>query len=221
MLVKKLVVGPLRITFLFTFFWWSKHFRFAMEMLSDTVCAVPSSLTHRYCLLFLFLCQTLPFTFIKLCLLSNPAPSAVHLPSVLLFCRTFASVVPLFCHTLSIIALHGKLVQKNPLKAWLRMAVHNGSITVLVIKPSGRVMKIYLHFIDYTFPHILPQPPRWVCWSLEVLATLTRKCWLSTENSGDEETYLTVLHRLPVIRNFQMCKLWLKLLIHAIEKLDC
>ena len=60
MLVKKLVVGPLRITFLFTFFWWSKHFRFAMEMLSDTVCAVPSSLTHRYCLLFLFLYQTLP-----------------------------------------------------------------------------------------------------------------------------------------------------------------
>ena len=60
MLVKKLVVGPHRITFLFTFFWWSKHFRFAMEMLSDTVCAVPSSLTHRYCLLFLFLYQTLP-----------------------------------------------------------------------------------------------------------------------------------------------------------------
>ena len=82
---------------------------------------------------------------------------------ICLLCYCFvelASVVPLFCHTLSIIALHGKLVQKNPLKAWLRMAVHNGSITVLVIKPSGRVMKIYLHFIDYTFPHILPQPPR-------------------------------------------------------------
>ena len=78
MLKKKPVVGPLRITFVFTFFWWSKHFRFAMEMLSDTVCAVPSSLTHRYCLLFLFLCQTLPFTFVELWLLFNLASSAVH-----------------------------------------------------------------------------------------------------------------------------------------------
>ena len=84
MLKKKPVVGPLRITFVFTFFWWSKHFRFAMEMLSDTVCAVPSSLTHRYCLLFLFLCQTLLFIFVELYLLSNLASSAV-----LLFCPHF------------------------------------------------------------------------------------------------------------------------------------
>ena len=54
----------------------------------------------------------------------------------------------MFCHTLSTIPLHGKLAINNPLKAWLRMAVHNGSITVLVIKPSGRVMKIYLQFIN-------------------------------------------------------------------------
>ena len=84
MLKKKPVVGPLRITFVFTFFWWAKHFRFAMEMLSDTVCAVPSSLTHRYCLLFLFLCQTLLFIFVELYLLSNLASSAVPL-----FCPHF------------------------------------------------------------------------------------------------------------------------------------
>ena len=64
-------------------------------------------------------------------------------------CRTLRPVPFLFfAHTLSTIPLHGKLVIKNPLKAWLRMAVHNGSITVLVIKPSGRVMKIYLQFIN-------------------------------------------------------------------------
>ena len=55
-----------------------------MEMLSDTVCAVPSSLTHRYCLLFLFLCQTLLFIFVELYLLSNLASSAVPL-----FCPHF------------------------------------------------------------------------------------------------------------------------------------
>ena len=137
-------------------------------------------------------------------------------------CRTLRPVPFLcFAHTLSTIPLHGKLVIKNPLKAWLRMAVHNGSITVLVIKPSGRVMSIYFRFINYTFPQNFTTTSQVSLLELGGAGHFDSE--MLTFNWGQwwRETYLTALHRLTVIRNFQMCKLWLKLPIHAREKLDC
>ena len=59
------------------------------------------------------------------------------------------------------------------------MAVHNGSITVLVFKPSGRVGKADLNrrILNHSYH------PRSVYLSLEVLATSTQRCWLLTEDS--------------------------------------
>jgi len=53
------------------------------------------------------------------------------------------SVDILVCHGNVIRYCVCRALQLDP-QAWLRMAVHNGSITVLVIKPSGRVSLLEL-----------------------------------------------------------------------------
>ena len=47
-----------------------------------------------------------------------------------------------------------RALQWDP-RGWLRMAVHNGSITVLVIKPSGRVSLLELGGAGHFPPEML------------------------------------------------------------------
>ena len=47
-----------------------------------------------------------------------------------------------------------RALQFDP-RGWLRMAVHNGSITVLVIKPSGRVSLLELGGAGHFPPEML------------------------------------------------------------------
>jgi len=64
------------------------------------------------------------------------------------------SVEVLVCHGNVIRYFVCRALQLDP-RAWLRMGVHNGSITVLVIKPSGRVSLLELGGAGHFQPDLL------------------------------------------------------------------
>ena len=64
------------------------------------------------------------------------------------------SVDILVCHGNVIRYFACRALQCDP-RAWLRMAVHNGSITVFIIKPSGRVILLELGGAEHFHPDLL------------------------------------------------------------------